>query len=52
MKCKRYCEEQIFAILMAHDMGTKVADLVHKHGSIDVSEAKHLNMLETENAEP
>ena len=64
MKRKRYTEEQIIGILKAHEAGAKVADLVRQHGiseqsfyrwkskfgGMEVSEAKRLKELETENA--
>ena len=64
MKRKRYTEEQIIGFLKAHEAGAKLADLVHKHGfseqsfyrwrskfgGMEISEAKRLKELETENA--
>lgn len=64
MKRKRYTEEQIIGILKAHEAGAKVSDLVREHGmseqsfyrwkskygGMEVSEAKRLKELETENA--
>ena len=64
MKRSRHTEEQIIAILKEHEAGTKTADLCRKHGisegtfynwkakygGLDVSEAKRLKALETENA--
>ncbi len=64
MKAKRYTEEQIIGILKEHEAGAKVADLVRKHGvseqsfyrwkskygGMEVSEAKRLRELESENA--
>ena len=64
MKRKRFREEQIIGILKEHDLGAKTADLCRKHGiseatfynwkskfgGMDVSEAKRLKGLETENA--
>ena len=64
MKGKRYTEEQIIGILKAHEAGAKVADPVREHGvseqsfyrwkskygDMEVSEAKRLRELETENA--
>lgn len=32
MKGKRYTDDQIIAILKAHEVGTKVVGLVHKYG--------------------
>jgi putative transposase len=64
MKRKRHTEEQIIAILRAHEAGMKTADLCRKHGiseptfynwkakygGLEVSEAKRLKGLESENA--
>lgn len=64
MKSKRYTEEQIIGFLKAHDSGAKVTDLVRQHGfseqsfcrwkskfgGMEVSEAKRLRDLESENA--
>jgi putative transposase len=64
MKAKRFTEEQIIGILKEHEAGAKVADLVRKHGvseqsfyrwkskygGMEVSEAKRLRELESENA--
>ena len=64
MKRKRFTEEQIIAVLKEHELGAKTADLCRKHGiseatfynwkskfgGMDVSEAKRLKSLETENA--
>ena len=64
MKSKRYTEEQIIGFLKAHESGAKVADLVRQHGfseqsfyrwkskygGMEVSEAKRLRDLESENA--
>ena len=64
MKGKRYTEEQIIGFLKAHESGVKVGDLVRQHGfseqsiyrwkskygGMEVSEAKRLRDLETENA--
>ena len=64
MKRKRFTEEQIIAILKAHEGGAKVEDLVRKHGvseqriyrwkskygGMEVSEAKRLKALEGENS--
>jgi putative transposase len=63
MKGKRFTEEQIIGVLKEHELGTKTADLCRKHGiseatfynwkskfgGMDVSEAKRLKALETEN---
>ena len=64
MKRERFTEEQIIGVLKEHELGTKTADLCRKHGiseatfynwkskfgGMDVSEAKRLKALETENA--
>ena len=64
MKRKRHTEEQIIAILKEHEAGVKTADLCRKHGiseasfynwkskygGLEVSEAKRLKGLESENA--
>jgi len=64
MKSKRYTEEQIIGFLKAHESGAKVTDLVRQHGfseqsfyrwkskygGMEVSEAKRLRELESENA--
>lgn len=64
MKRKRHTEEQIIAILKEYDAGMKTADLCRKHGiseasfyswkakygGLEVSEAKRLKGLESENA--
>ena len=64
MKRKRYTEEQIIAILREAEAGVAVADLCRKHGMSDasfykwrakyggmeVSDAKRLRQLESENA--
>ena len=64
MKRKRFSEEQIIAVLKEHDAGVKTADLCRKHGiseatfynwkskygGLEVSEAKRLRALESENA--
>ena len=64
MKRKRHTEEQIIAILKEHEAGVKMADLRRKHGiseasfynwkakygGLEVSEAKRLKGLESENA--
>ena len=64
MKRKRFIEEQIIGVLKEHELGAKTADLCRKHGvseatfynwkskygGMDVSEAKRLKALESENA--
>jgi len=64
MKRKRFSEEQIIGVLKEHEAGSKTADLCRKHGiseatfynwkskfgGMDVSEARRLKALETENA--
>ena len=64
MKRKRFSEEQIIGVLKEHDFGVKTADLCRKHGiseatfynwkskygGLEVSEAKRLRVLESENA--
>jgi putative transposase len=64
MKRKRHTEEQIIAILKEHEAGMKTADLCRKHGiseasfynwkakygGLEVSEAKRLKGVESENA--
>ena len=64
MKRKRQTEEQIIAILKEQEAGFKTADLCRKHGiseasfynwkakygGLEVSEAKRLKGLESENA--
>lgn len=64
MKRKRFTEEQIIGVLKEHELGAKTSDLCRKHGiseatvynwkskygGMDVSEAKRLKALETENA--
>ena len=64
MKRQRHTEEQIIAILKEHEAGMKTAELCRKHGvsemtfyawkaqygGLEVSEAKRLKELETENA--
>lgn len=63
MKRKRFTEEQIIGVLKEHELGAKTADLCRKHGiseatfynwkskfgGMDVSEAKRLKQLESEN---
>lgn len=64
MKRSRFTEEQIIAVLKEHELGAKTADLCRKHGiseatfynwkskygGMEVSEARRLSALETENA--
>ena len=64
MKRSRFTEEQIIAVLKEHELGAKTTDLCRKHGiseatfynwkskygGMDVSEARRLKALETENA--
>lgn len=64
MKRKRYTEEQIIAILKQHEAGMSMVDLAREHGiaqntlyrwkskfgGMEVSEAKRLRELESENA--
>jgi putative transposase len=64
MKRKRFTEEQIIGILKEHELGARTADICRKHGiseatfynwkskfgGMEVSEAKRLKGLETENA--
>jgi putative transposase len=64
VKKKRYTEEQIIGFLREADAGLPVKDLCRKHGfseasyylwrskfgGMDVSDAKRLKALETENA--
>jgi putative transposase len=61
---KRYTEEQIIQVLKEHAAGVKVAELCRKHGisdatlykwkakygGMEVSDAKKLKALESENA--
>jgi putative transposase len=63
MKRKRFTEEQIIGVLKEHELGAKTADLCRKHGiseatfynwkskfgGMEVSEAKRLKQLESEN---
>ena len=64
MKRKRYSEEQIISILKQHEAGRSMVDLARefgiaentlyrwksKFGGMEVSEAKRLRELESENA--
>jgi putative transposase len=64
MKKKRFTEEQIISVLKEHELGATAAELGRRHGispqtlynwrnkfgGMDVSEAKRLKGLETENA--
>ena len=64
MKRKRYSEEKIISILKEHEAGASVPDLSRRHGIVEntiyrwkskyggmeVSEARRLRELETENA--
>ena len=64
VKRSRFTEEQIIGVLKEHELGAKTADLCRKHGiseatfynwkskfgGMDVSEAKRLKGLETENS--
>lgn len=64
MKRKTYTEEQIIGMLKEHEAGLSAEEVVRKHGiahstfhrwkskyaGMDVSEAKRLKELETENA--
>jgi putative transposase len=64
MKRKRHTEEQIIAILKEHEAGARTADVCRKHGvseatfynwkakygGLEVSEAKRLKAMESENA--
>jgi putative transposase len=63
MKRKRFTEEQIIAILKEHEAGGTIVELARRHGvsemsihrwkakygGMNVSEAKRLRELETEN---
>ena len=64
MKRKRYTEERIISILKEHESGASVPDLSRRHGvaentiyrwkskfgGMEISEAKRLRELESENA--
>jgi putative transposase len=64
MKRSRFTEDQIIGVLKEHELGAKTADLCRKHGiseatfynwkskfgGMDVSEARRLKALETENS--
>jgi putative transposase len=64
MKRSRFTEDQIIGVLKEHELGVKTADLCRKHGiseasfynwkskfgGMDVSEARRLKALETENS--
>ncbi len=64
MKRKRYTEEKIISILKEHEAGASVPDLSRRHGIVEntiyrwkskyggmeISEAKRLRELESENA--
>ena len=64
MKGKQYTEEQIIGFLKAHEAGARIGDLVREHGfseqsfyrwkskfgGMEVSDAKRLRELESENA--
>jgi putative transposase len=64
MKRERHTEEQIIAILREHEAGAKTADVCRKHGiseatfynwkakygGLEVSDAKRLKAVESENA--
>src|SRR5258706_2773626 len=64
MKRSRFSEEQIIGVLKEHELGAKTADLCRRHGiseatlynwksrfgGLDVSEARRLRALESENA--
>ena len=64
MKRKRHTDEQIISILKEHEAGAKTADMCRKHGiseatfynwkakygGLEVSDAKRLKAVESENA--
>jgi putative transposase len=64
MKRSKFNEEQIIGVLKEHEAGAKTADLCRRHGiseatfynwksrfgGLDVSEARRLRALESENA--
>ena len=64
MKRSRFSEEQIIGVLKEHELGTATADVCRKHGiseatfykwkakygGLEVSEAKRLKTLGSENA--
>ena len=64
MKRSKFSEEQIIGVLKEHEAGVKTADLCRKHGiseatfyswkskygGLEVSEARRLRALESENA--
>jgi putative transposase len=64
MKRSKFSEEQIIGVLKEHEAGAKTADLCRRHGiseatfynwksrfaGLEVSEAKRLRALESENA--
>ncbi len=64
MRQSRFTEEQIIAILAEQELGMKTAEVCRKHGispntfykwkarygGLDISEARKLKSLETENA--
>ncbi|HEX2239507.1 MAG TPA: transposase [Gammaproteobacteria bacterium] len=64
MKVKRYTQEQIIGILKGHEAGAEGADLARRHGvseqsfyrwkskygGMEMSEARRLRELESENA--